>query len=150
MKWLRSSDPLVQLLDCERNACTALSSETKLVRSCVYAIVATGLFSEKGPDHFGKFQLSLFTMFQILSGDSWASDIVRGLYSTDSENPLRYQAAVSLFFVSYYLVAGLVLLNVVVAVLLDEVVLPSLLANHLFLFADSLAHAWHAHVYASL
>lgn len=38
-----------------------------------------------------------------------------------SSYPDSYKASISLFFVSFYLLAGLVLLNVVVAVLLDEV-----------------------------
>jgi len=52
------------------NACMIL-----LIVSCVYAVVATGLYKEVKPEYFGRFQLSLFTMFQILSGDSWASQV---------------------------------------------------------------------------
>jgi len=92
------------------NACLML-----LIVSCVYAIVATGLFAHLSPEFFGRFQHSLFTFFQILSGDSWASTVVRSLFQheevLEAENPLQYQAMVSFFFVSYYLICGLVFLS---------------------------------------
>lgn len=49
--------------------------------------------------------------------------VFHSLFDTadSSSYPDSYKASISLFFVSFYLLAGLVLLNVVVAVLLDEV-----------------------------
>ena len=60
-------------------------------------------------------------MLQVVSGDSWASAISRGLFNElDSDGNAKTDPLVAFFFVSYFLVASIVLLNVVVAVLLDE------------------------------
>jgi len=64
-------------------------------------------------------QDSLFTMFQILSGDSWASGVTRSLFEPATDERSGNEAAVALYSVSFYLIAGVVFLNVVVAVLLD-------------------------------
>lgn len=45
---------------------------------------------------------------QILSGDSWASSITRGIFQGEKTEP-----DVALFFVSYVLIASIMLLNVV-------------------------------------
>ena len=71
----------------------------------------TNFFRERAPEFFGNFKASLFTMFQVLSGDS---SVARIIFGDDTE------ADVALFFVSYILIASIMLLNVVVAVLLDE------------------------------
>jgi hypothetical protein len=57
----------------------------------------------------------MFTMFQVFTGDGW-SDILRTLFV----EPEHIDLDVAMFFVSYIFIAGIVLFNVVVAVLLDE------------------------------
>ena len=52
---------------------------------------------------------------QVVTGDSWASVVTRSLFP-----PGETSGAISFFFVSYVIVAGTVLLNVVLTVLLDE------------------------------
>lgn len=52
---------------------------------------------------------------QVVSGDSWASAITRSLYPPDETDH-----AVAFFFVSYVLIGGTVLINIVMTVLLDE------------------------------
>ena len=49
-----------------------------LIIASVYAIVGTNFFSFRMPEYFGNFHTSLLTMFQVLSGDSWAFGVVRG------------------------------------------------------------------------
>ncbi|EKX32156.1 hypothetical protein GUITHDRAFT_148822 [Guillardia theta CCMP2712] len=98
--------------------------------TCIYAILAVHLFAdaEGGAGPFGTFLSAMFTMFQVCTGDAWASSIARGINPNDSGQssllpPLitkiicRLAAA---FFTSYMLIAGIVLMNIVVAVLLDE------------------------------
>ena len=69
---------------------------------CVCVCVRLGVFSH--------------IMSQVSTGDSWASVITRGLIYNEDSN---YSGAfVSIFFVSYVLVVGVVLMNIVVAVLL--------------------------------
>ena len=40
----------------------------------------TSFFRERAPDFFRDFLTSLFTMFQVLSGDSWASGVSRTMF----------------------------------------------------------------------
>lgn len=86
-----------------------------LLCTSVYATLATHLFRHRSPEYFRDFLTSLFTMFQVVSGDSWASDVARSLFQKGQTDHL-----VALFFITYLFIATIVLLNVVVAVLLDE------------------------------
>ena len=59
---------------------------------------------------------------QMATGDAWSSNVTRGIVdevclATGRDNMKPW---IVLFFVSYVLVVGLVLINIVIAVLLDE------------------------------
>mmetsp|Transcript_2003 Transcript_2003/g.4552 ORF Transcript_2003/g.4552 Transcript_2003/m.4552 type:complete len:822 (-) Transcript_2003:47-2512(-) len=82
--------------------------------TCIYSIMAVSFFSSCWPEYFGDFFTTMFTMFQILTGDNWAY-ICRHLFTLTGNGP-----GVALFFVSYQLFVSFVLVNVVIAVLLDE------------------------------
>ena len=71
----------------------------------------------RSPEFFSDLATSLFTMFQVMTGDSWASSVSRSMFDDEGKT----DHAVALFFVTYLFLASIVLLNVVVAVLLDEV-----------------------------
>ena len=86
-----------------------------LICTAIYATLGTHIFGERSPEHFADFLTSLFTMFQVVSGDGWASTISRSLFHEG-----KTDHAVAFFFVSFYFINTIVLLNVVVAVLLDE------------------------------
>ena len=88
-----------------------------LLFTSMYAVVATDLFHEYSDEFFGTFGASLFTLFQVATGDAWSSIVTRTLL-VEFESFQR--GWVVLFFVSYVLLVGLVLMNIVVAVLLDE------------------------------
>ena len=51
-----------------------------------------------------------------MAGDSWASSVARGFWAETGKT----ESDVALFFISYILIASVMMLNVVVAVLLDE------------------------------
>ena len=88
-----------------------------LLFTSMYAVVATDLFHTQSEEFFGTFGASLYTLFQISTMDAWSSIVTRTLL----EEFESYQGGwVMLFFVSYVLLVGLVLMNIVVAVLLDE------------------------------
>ena len=55
---------------------------------------------------------------QVMSGDSWASTITRSLF--DNNDSSGNDQAVAFFFVSFFLIVGMVLASVVLTVLLDE------------------------------
>ncbi|MGB1600812.1 MAG: ion transporter, partial [Promethearchaeia archaeon] len=88
------------------------------ITSCVYGVLGTNFFREMEPEYFENFLTSLFTMFQVLTGDSWASAVSRTLFINHNGGKTNY--AIAFFFISYILICSVMLLNVVIAVLLDE------------------------------
>jgi len=104
---------------------------------CAYAVLAVDLFSDYyvsiNPDmdnleitargdryseeYYGTFVKALYTLFQILTGESWSEMGVRPILAASPNIPANIGG--TLFFISFYLFNAVVLLNVVVAVLLD-------------------------------
>ena len=84
----------------------------------------------RAPEFFGSFTKALFTLFQICTGDGWASDIVRPVFLSrcgengeSEEVPSEEQGmegTTAMFFVSFVVLVAWTLLQVVVAVLLDN------------------------------
>ncbi|CAK0860024.1 unnamed protein product, partial [Prorocentrum cordatum] len=75
-----------------------------------------------GKDYYGDTGRATYTMFQILTGESWSEAAVRPILyrygtSTDPEDQLNLIGA-AVFFVSFVVICSFVLINVVVAVLL--------------------------------
>lgn len=74
-----------------------------------------------GEEYYGTFSRALYTLFQVLTGESWAEAIARPLiFGKPNQNSSWNVFAVSIFFVSFILLHQIVLVNVVVAVLLDK------------------------------
>lgn len=71
-----------------------------------------------GEEYFGNFLSSLYTLFQVLTGDSWSEAIARPLM----QSPDIHELVTGFFFVSFVLINAIVLINVVVAVLLEKMV----------------------------
>jgi len=71
-----------------------------------------------GEDYFGNFLRSMYTLFQVLTGESWSEAVVRPILHYFDGSPWETMG-VALFFISFILINAVVLLNVVVAVLLD-------------------------------
>ena len=84
--------------------------------TALYAVVATNLYQHRHPEYFGTLTTTYFTMLQIATADSWYANIGRSLTSPDG----AVDKWASLFLVTYVLICGIVLMNIVVAVLLDE------------------------------
>ena len=106
---------------------------------CIYAILGVDLFGKHGlggfyknsngdlvelqtlrgmtygEEYYGTFFRSLYTLFQVLTGESWSEMIARPLVFG-----YGMEWAGALFYVSFILICGIVLINVVVAVLLDK------------------------------
>jgi len=82
--------------------------------TAIYAIMGNSLFGDLDDLYFGTFSRALFTMFQVTTGDQW-SDLARGLFQGQ---PLSWRVCV--YFVSFHMIVGWTLLQVVVAVLLDN------------------------------
>mmetsp|Transcript_41943 Transcript_41943/g.94764 ORF Transcript_41943/g.94764 Transcript_41943/m.94764 type:complete len:424 (+) Transcript_41943:248-1519(+) len=121
-----------------------------LLVMCIYAILATELFRDMGQggkftffphkdaaeterlvvkdyettrsgdfgrEYFGTFSRSLYTLFQVLTGESWSEAVARPLI-----DGTEYPFSVAIYFVTFNLICGVVLINVVVAVLLEKMV----------------------------
>lgn len=74
-----------------------------------------------GDEYFGNFFRSFYSLFQVLTGDSWSEAISRPMWYEQS--PIVQLGVVSFFFL-FIVVEAIVLLNVVLSVLLNEMVDP--------------------------
>lgn len=74
-----------------------------------------------GFDYYGNFLRALYTLFQILTGESWSEGAVRPLlhYYDSVEKDTSQLIFTVMFFITFILINAVVLLNVVVAVLMD-------------------------------
>lgn len=77
----------------------------------VFSVMATGLFNETHPEWFGTLGASLYTLFQVMTLESWSMGIVRPLME---EHPYAWA-----FFVPFILVATFTILNLFIAIIVD-------------------------------
>lgn len=75
----------------------------------IYAIIGMDSYGATAPEYFGSLSRSLFTLFQVMSLESWASQVARPIMSV---HPLAW-----LYFVSYILIASYILLSLVAGVI---------------------------------
>lgn len=77
----------------------------------VFAIIATGLFRETHPEWFGSLGASMYTLFQVMTLESWSMGISRPVME---EHPWAWA-----FFVPFILVATFTVLNLFIAIIVD-------------------------------
>lgn len=77
----------------------------------IFAIMATQLYSEKFPQWFGTLGESFYTLFQIMTLESWSMGIVRPIMEV---YPLAW-----IFFVPFIFVVTFVMINLIVAIVVD-------------------------------
>jgi voltage-gated sodium channel len=77
----------------------------------VFAIIATGLFRESHPEWFGTLGASMYTLFQIMTLESWSMGISRPVMEV---HPWAWA-----FFVPFILVATFTVLNLFIAIIVD-------------------------------
>jgi voltage-gated sodium channel len=77
----------------------------------VFAVMATGLFGQAFPEWFGSLGASMYTLFQIMTLESWSMGIVRPVMA-------EYPAA-WLFFVPFILIATFTMLNLFIGIIVD-------------------------------
>lgn len=78
----------------------------------VFAVIATQLFAERFPEWFGTLGESAYTLFQVMTLESWSMSIVRPLMEI---YPLAW-----LFFVAFILVSTFTMLNLFIAVVVTS------------------------------
>lgn len=77
----------------------------------VSAVMATTLFSENFPEWFGTLGKTFYTLFQIMTLESWSMGIVRPVME---KQPMAW-----LFFIPFILVATFTMLNLFIAVVVN-------------------------------
>ena len=78
----------------------------------VTAVMATLLFRDIAPEHFGHLGISLFSLFQIMTLEGWAEI---------AKEVMAQQRWAWLFFVGYILVATFLVLNLVIGVVVSSI-----------------------------
>lgn len=79
----------------------------------VFAVMATKLYGEILPDRFGTLGSSLYTLFQMMTLESWSEANVRPI--------LEVQPMAWMFFVPFILIATFVVLNLFIGVIVDSI-----------------------------
>lgn len=79
----------------------------------MYSILGVVWFGDAMEDEFSTYDKAMFTMLQVLTGDSWSSAIARG--AMDDKYEVAY-----IFFSSYMFFLAIILMNVVLAVFFDS------------------------------
>jgi voltage-gated sodium channel len=77
----------------------------------VFAIIATGLFRESHPEWFGTLGASMYTLFQVMTLESWSMGISRPVMEA---HPWAWA-----FFVPFILIATFTVLNLFIAIIVD-------------------------------
>jgi len=77
----------------------------------VAAVIATQLFGERFPDWFGHLGESAYTLFQIMTLESWSMGIVRPV--------MEVYPQAWLFFVPFILIATFTMLNLFIAIIVN-------------------------------
>jgi voltage-gated sodium channel len=77
----------------------------------VAAVMATGLFGASHPEWFGGISHSMYTLFQIMTLESWSMGIVRPVME---DYPYAW-----LFFIPFILIATFTVLNLFIAIIVD-------------------------------
>ncbi len=77
----------------------------------VSGVLATNLFAKDFPETFGTLGLSLYTLFQVMTGDGWSDSVARPIMEVF---PYAW-----IFFVIFILISTFVILNLFIAVIVD-------------------------------
>jgi len=77
----------------------------------VFAVMATGLFGADHPAWFGTIGKSMYTLFQVMTLESWSMGIVRPVMAT---HPYAW-----LFFIPFILIATFTMLNLFIAIIVN-------------------------------
>jgi len=84
-----------------------------LVIFYVSAVIATNLFGDQFPDWFGSLATSSYTLFQVMTLESWSMGIVRPV--------MEVYPNAWIFFITFILIATFTMLNLFIAVIVNAV-----------------------------
>jgi voltage-gated sodium channel len=78
----------------------------------VFAVIATKLYAETFPEWFGTIGASMFSLFQIMTLESWSMGIVRPVLEL---HPFAW-----LFFITFIVASSFAVLNLFIAIIVDS------------------------------
>ncbi len=115
LRLISVSPHLRQVIEGLLRAVPGLSSVGVIMGLIFYvgAVVATKLFSEAFPDWFGGIGRSAYTLFQVMTLESWSMGIARPVME---KFPLAW-----LFFVPFILIATFTMLNLFIAIIVTSI-----------------------------
>lgn len=76
----------------------------------IYTLIGVSLFSGDFPQYFGSFRAGAFTLFQVMTLESWASGIARPIMEV-------FPIAAPFYFVSFIIMGSYILLNMLAGVI---------------------------------
>lgn len=79
----------------------------------IFAVIGTIFFSKASPEYFGDLELSLLTLFQVVTLESWASGVMRPIFQ---QIPWSWT-----YFVVFILIGTFVVFNLFVGVIVSNV-----------------------------
>lgn len=82
-----------------------------MINIYLFAVIGTNFFGERFPEFFGSLEASFFTLFQIMTLESWSMGIARPILQ---EFDYAY-----IYFVSFILINSFVMLNLFVGVIVN-------------------------------
>jgi voltage-gated sodium channel len=77
----------------------------------IFAVLSTTIFGREFPDWFGSIPASLYTLFQVLTLESWSMGIARPVIA---EFPHAY-----LFFIPFIFLSSFIILNLFIAIIVN-------------------------------
>jgi len=77
----------------------------------IFAIMATQLYGDEFPNWFGSLGKSLYTLFQIMTLESWSMGIVRPI--------MEHSPYAWLFFIPFIFIATFIIINLIIAIVVD-------------------------------
>ena len=78
----------------------------------VFAVIATNMFGPRFPDLFGDLGTTMFTLFQVMTLESWSEGVARPV--------MEIFPHAWLFFVIFIFIATFVIINLFIAVIVDS------------------------------
>lgn len=79
----------------------------------IFSIMGTTMFAEAFPEFFGSIGKSMYSLFQIMTLESWSMGIARPVIS---QFPLAW-----IYFVSFILVSSFIVMNVIVGIVVNAI-----------------------------
>ena len=94
----------------------------------IYAVVGVTFFSDNDPIHFKNLQLTMLSLFRVVTLEDWTDIMYINMYGCDQYGysdmselcmtPIAFPIGASLFFVSFVLLGTMIILNLFIGVIM--------------------------------